>query len=227
MKRLILLIASVGMAFSTVLTASGLERDNLTGNGVERDILTGSGVEQDTLTAEVANDKTQQKVERKRSRQEKREQMRKEEELLKAEAYAKALAALNNREFVLEIDKINFPGFPSIFCSPSTNFISMNGEEAVIQIAMDNHNPRQNGIGGLTLQGRVTELTSSKTEDGNILCSYYVQGVGISAKIDITLVEGDSYVSAKLNPTYRGKTTILSGQLVPIEESSVYKGQPL
>ena len=103
----------------------------------------------------------------------------------------------------------------------------MNGEEAVIQIAMDNHNPRQNGIGGLTLQGRVTELTSSKTEDGNILCSYYVQGVGISAKIDITLVEGDSYVSAKLNPTYRGKTTILSGQLVPIEESSVYKGQPL
>ena len=115
MKRLILLIASVGMAFSTVLTASGLERDTLTGNGVERDILTGSGVEQDTLTAEVANDKTQQKVERKRSRQEKREQMRKEEELLKAEAYAKALAALNNREFVLEIDKINFPGFPSIF----------------------------------------------------------------------------------------------------------------
>ena len=110
MKRLILLIASVGMAFSTVLTASGLERDTLTGNGVERDILTGSGVEQDTLTAEVANDKTQQKVERKRSRQEKREQMRKEEELLKAEAYAKALAALNNREFVLEIDKINFPG---------------------------------------------------------------------------------------------------------------------
>ena len=65
------MIASVGMAFSTVLTASGLERDTLTGNGVERDILTGSGVEQDTLTAEVANDKTQQKVERKRSRQEK------------------------------------------------------------------------------------------------------------------------------------------------------------
>ena len=63
MKRLILLIASVGMAFSTVLTASGLERDT----------LTGSGVEQDTLTAEVANDKTQQKVERKRSRQDQEE----------------------------------------------------------------------------------------------------------------------------------------------------------
>lgn len=200
MKRILLLTALLGMAF---LTATGQESESLK-------------IQKET-----------QKESRKEMRQERRMQMRLEEEKAQEEAYQKAIAALDKRDFVIEIDKLSFSGYPTIFCTEFTNFISFHDGESVVQITLDNHNPRQNGIGGITLKGRPTELTDYTTKDETRIVSMQIQGIAISAKIDINMVKGDNYVTVKLSSTYAGKVTTIYGKLVPWEESSVFQGTPL
>lgn len=45
------------------------------------------------------------------------------------------------------------------FVNPSTNFVAIAGEEALVQIAVDNFYPGLNGLGGQTLEGRLTKYT--------------------------------------------------------------------
>lgn len=52
-----------------------------------------------------------------------------------------------------------------------------------------------------------------------------VMGTGISARIDIFLPNGGNNASVDITPNFNSNRLSLSGALLPIEKSNVYKGR--
>ena len=141
--------------------------------------------------------------------------------------YAIAVQALKEGKFVLEADQLVFKRGRSAFVSSTTNFVLMDGEHASVQIAANNALAGPNGIGGITVDGSRKEMKITTDKQGNVNCSFSVQGIGISAQVYITLTNGGNNASARISPNFNSNTLTLNGVLVPLSQSNVYKGRAL
>lgn len=142
-----------------------------------------------------------------------------------ARVYADAVQAINNRKFVLEADRITFKRGRSAFVTSNTNFVLLNGEKASVQVAFNGPYAGPNGIGGITVDGRVGEVKTATDKKGNVTCSFSVMGVGISAQVSIRLTHDTNNASVTINPNFNSNRLSLDGKVIPLSESSVYKGR--
>lgn len=141
--------------------------------------------------------------------------------------YAKTVQALNDNDFVVSADFLVLKRGRVVPVSPTTNFISLSGDKAVVQITPYNGGPGLNGIGGITLDGRASNIKKETDKKGNTYFSMSALGAGLSVFIELVLVKGSNRTSVVINQnTTSGKIT-LQGYLVPTEESEIFKGQPI
>lgn len=141
--------------------------------------------------------------------------------------YQNAIAGLKNHDFVLEADRINFKYGQSIFVNPSVNFVSLEKDRATVQIAFSTHRSGPNGIGGITVDGRVSNLKTNIDDKGNVTFSMDVIGNGISAQVFFNMRAGSNYCTATVSPNFNSFRTTFTGYLYPKEESNVFKGKSL
>ena len=73
-------------------------------------------------------------------------------------AYVQGKAALANRDFVFEAESVTFKNGTTAFVNSTTNFISLKGNKAVVQISPSNFASGPNGVGGVTVEGSVSGL---------------------------------------------------------------------
>lgn len=66
--------------------------------------------------------------------------------------------ALRSGDFVLKADQLRSRGGMLLNVDPSINFIAVEGREAYVQVAPSSFNPGLNGLGGVTLRGRITSM---------------------------------------------------------------------
>ncbi len=150
--------------------------------------------------------------------------------LAEAEANARyevALNAIKEGAFVLEVDKVTLKWGQFIYVNSYTNFIMVNGDEATVQLAFSTTRLGANGLGGITVDGTISNPKIEISKKGRVHYSFSVQGVGISASINLTLDEGGNMAEADVNPNFNSNRTSMSGTIVPLEESAVFKGQSL
>ena len=136
--------------------------------------------------------------------------------------YVEAVAALDNLDFVLEADVLNFERGGTAFVSSTTNFVSLSDDEAVVQIAPYNVGGL-NDIGGITVEGRAFDIKKSTSKKGDIYFSMSVQGNGISAVVDVSLPKGTNRASVTISPNFNSNRITLSGVLVPSSSSNVFR----
>lgn len=141
--------------------------------------------------------------------------------------YETALNAIKEKAFVLEADKITFKRGQFIYVTSFTNFIMVNGERATVQLTFNTMRSGPNGIGGITVDGTISEPKIKISKRGTVDYTFSIQGIGISAQINLTLNEGDNTASADVNPNFNSNRTTMSGVIVPLEESNVFKGRSL
>ena len=139
-------------------------------------------------------------------------------------AYQAALAALKMGNWVLEANNINFSSGLMRFVSPSTNYISCNGGEGIVQTAYANFTYSPNGLGGVTVQGDISGGNLSVDGDGNVYYSFGVQGSTISATISLTLTAGTNQASAMVSSNFTGRTITFDGYLVPYNKATIFQG---
>ena len=139
--------------------------------------------------------------------------------------YAIAVQALKEGKFVLEADQLVFKRGRSAFVSSTTNFVLMDGEHASVQIAANNALAGPNGIGGITVDGSRKEMKITTDKKGNVNCSFSVQGIGISAQVYITLTTGGNNATVTISPNFNSNTMTLSGSLLPLNQSNIFKGR--
>ena len=154
-----------------------------------------------------------------------REQKKELQARLDSLMFCEAEQAINQKAFTLEADRVVFKYGQTAYVSSNTNFVSVNGDEAVVQVAFNIPVSGPNGIGGVTVEGKLTNYEVKKDKKNNIRVSMNVMGTGISARIDIFFPTGGNNASVDITPNFNSNRLSLSGALLPIEKSTVYKGR--
>lgn len=141
-------------------------------------------------------------------------------------AFLKAVEALKEGAFVLEANNVSFPNGITRFVSSNTNYVQVNDGKGIVQTAFTNFSyaPTPNGIGGVTVEGDISGMKITQDKDGNYFCNYMIQGLAISATVNITLTGGTNQASVMISPNFNNNTMTMMGILVPISESNVFQG---
>ena len=170
---------------------------------------------------------------KKEERAAKRAALKKEREARKAieaqmdsVAFMKAVKALEEGAFVLEANNVTFPNGFVRFVSSNTNYVQVDNGEGIVQTAFSNFTyvPGPNGLGGVTVEGKINSPKLTKDKDGNVYFTYSIQGVAISATVSISLTAGSNNASAQISPNFNGNNMTMTGILLPISESDVFQG---
>lgn len=160
------------------------------------------------------------KEKRAQTRQERKIAQQKENERLHDEA----VKALENNTFVLEANHLIFKRGRSVSVSSSRNFISMSDKKATVQVSFDTPRPLQNGLGGFTVEGNVSDVKVKEDNSGRIIYSFLVQGVSISAYVNLSLSPGSNHVSATIVPSFNSNNLTMNGELIPMKKARVFEG---
>ena len=142
-------------------------------------------------------------------------------------ASIQAIAAIRNKDFVLQVDNVTFRSGNTVFVNSSTNFISVKGNRAVVQISPSNFAAGPNGVGGVTVEGGISGYQITTDRKGRVNLTYNVSGIGISAQVEVYIVPGSTYAQATIYPNFNSNTLWLSGTVVPYNNASVIEGSSL
>lgn len=147
--------------------------------------------------------------------------------LMDSIAAVQARAALRNQDFVLEANTVTFKTGTTVFVNSTTNFISVKGNRAVVQISPSNFSSGPNGVGGVTVDGMITDQKIYTDSKGRITFSMNVMGIGINAQVEIYMYPNSNSASATIYPNFNSNTVWISGDIVPYESSNVFEGTSL
>lgn len=157
-------------------------------------------------------------------REQRCEERKAQEERQDSLQFSQAFQAVNNRAFTLEANQVVFKYGQTAFVSSNTNFVSVHGEQAVVQIAFNVPAAGPNGLGGITVQGSVSGYRVTTDKTGNVYVAMNVMGTAISATVNITLYNGGNQASVTVNPNFNSNQLTLNGQLIPSSQSTVFQG---
>ena len=149
------------------------------------------------------------------------------QELTDSIASVQAFAAVKNQDFVLEAQTVQFRNGATVFVNDMTNFISVKGNRAVVQISPSNFAAGPNGVGGVTVDGMISGQEYRVGKNGYATYSFNVMGIGINAQVEIYLTPGTNQASATIYPNFNSNTVWLQGNIVPYENSRVIEGSSL
>jgi hypothetical protein len=139
--------------------------------------------------------------------------------------YLQAIAALKSGSWALEASSVTFNNGASNFVTESTNFISINNGEATVQTALNNSNVYSpNGLGGITLTGRVGNEEMTVDRYGNIHYNFGIYGSEISATVNVILSAGSNQATAIVNPNYNSSNMSMNGYIYPYNNAGIIEG---
>ena len=209
MKRILLTIMVVVAGLSTIAPDASAQTDNRNTGSAKRDQL------MQDWHRDMAEFRARSNEDR---------QLR---ALADSLASVQARAALRNQDFVLEADNVQFRNGNTVFVNSSTNFISVKGNRAVVQISPSNFSAGPNGVGGVTVDGMVTDQQVRTDSKGRITFSMNVMGIGINAQVEIYMYPDSNQASATVYPNFNANTVWIQGTLVPYENARVIEGSSL
>ncbi len=81
------------------------------------------------------------------------------------------------------------------------------------------------GLGGITVTGRISDFEQSIDRRGNLYIPINVMGTGISAQVEISLPRGSSSASVDILPNFNSNRHSLSGVLLPLCKAHLFQGR--
>lgn len=141
--------------------------------------------------------------------------------------HADAERAIYEKAFTMEADQVIFKHGETAFVASNTNFVSIDGNRAVVQTAFNIPVSGLNGLGGVTVEGSFSNYDLRKDKKGNLFLSLNVMGTGISARVDITLYNGSNQAIVNIVPNFHSNNITLKGIILPLDKSRVFKGSSL
>ena len=163
-----------------------------------------------------------QELTKQQQRQVKRDLRKKAREVANQQAFNAAVDALKDRNWVLMASTLYGPRGSAIPVSDNTNFIQFKGNTVYVQLAF-NGMAGPNGLGGITVQGTPSQITTNTDKHGNITYSFYVNGIALTAQVVVNLSAGSNYANATVYPMMNGNNLTFSGTLVPTSQSGIFR----
>lgn len=141
--------------------------------------------------------------------------------------FREAKQAINDRNFVLEADRVIFKYGQTAYVTSNTNFVALKDNKAVVQVAFNIPVGGPNGLGGVTVQGTASDIKTNTDKKGNISFSMNVMGVGISAQVNISMPYGTNRADVDILPNFNSNHLTLTGRLLPMKKANVFQGTTL
>ncbi len=139
--------------------------------------------------------------------------------------YVQAINAIRNGSWALEASNVTFNNGVTRFVTESANFVSVDDGQAVVQTAFNNSNINSpNGLGGITLEGRVLDEELKMDKEGNVYYNYNIQGAEISATVNVVITAHTNQATATVNPNFSSRQMTMSGYIYPYESAGVIEG---
>ena len=139
--------------------------------------------------------------------------------------YLQAVAALRSGSWALEATNVTFDNGVTRYVTQSTNFVSINDGEGVVQTAFNNSNiSSPNGLGGITLTGNINGEELKADKEGNIYYNYNIQGAEISATVSVVITAHTNQATATVNPNFSSRQMTMSGYIYPYDNSGIIEG---
>lgn len=140
-------------------------------------------------------------------------------------AFVQAVNAIRSGSWALEASNVTFDNGVTHFVTESTNFVSVNNGQGIVQTAFNNSNINSpNGLGGITLEGNVSGEEMTADRDGNIYLSYNIQGADISATVSIVITAHTNQATATVNPNFSSRQMTMSGYIYPYNNAGIIEG---
>ena len=76
-----------------------------------------------------------------------------------------------------------------------------------------------------TVDGNSSDMKMNIDKKGNVNCSFSVQGIGISAQVFINMSSGNNNASVSISPNFNNNNLTLNGNIVPLDQSNIFKGR--
>lgn len=208
MKKLILSLALMACASLAANAQSAVADD------IYSDDNAGSEVQLSVVTP--AQQKQETKAERKA-----REKRNKE--LVDSIAHLKAVQALEQGYYVLLADHVSMPrsGYVVSGLSNNSNFLLRQGDGGIFQVAFNNGRMGFNGLGGITLNGKVSGVRLRQGKKGDATITYNMIGTQMNANVQITVYEKSNRASAYVTPNLGTGSITLEGTLVPYRNKGI------
>ena len=141
-------------------------------------------------------------------------------------SWLQAQSALKDSSFVVEADAVTFKYGTRVQVNSTTNFVSLDGDRAVIQVSPSYAYSGLNGVGGITVEGRITNVEKRFDKKGNLLYRMMVTGTAISADISFTLPKNGTSCDVTVNSNFYPVRITFSGDLKPYN-TNVFQGRTI
>lgn len=141
--------------------------------------------------------------------------------------WLQAQKALKDSSFVVEADAVTFKYGTRVQVNSTTNFVSLDGDRAVIQVSPSYFYGGPNGVGGITVEGVASNVQISYDRKGRMHFSMNVMGRGVNATVSISAYPGTNRVTVDISPTFNSNDVRLEGYLIPYEHSRVFEGSTI
>ena len=139
--------------------------------------------------------------------------------------YIQAINAIKAGSWALEASNVTFNNGVTRFVTESTNFVSVDDGQAVVQTAFNNSNINSpNGLGGITLEGRILDEELKMDKEGNVYYNYNIQGAEISATVNVVITAHTNQATATVNPNFSSRQMTMSGYIYPYDSAGVIEG---
>lgn len=137
-----------------------------------------------------------------------------------------AVQAMKDMDFVLEADRLILTSGENVMVQSNVNFVSVKDDRAVIQVS-PLRGPGVNGVGGITVDGTVSDVRFDTDKKGNIYMSMKVLGAVASCRVSISLPKGGTTARVTIDPNYSSDDISMFGKIVPTELSIVHQAPAL
>ena len=138
---------------------------------------------------------------------------------------AKITTLIEQRHFVLEANYLANRGGSRITVNPTLNFVMVEKDKATFQFGGGSQ-VGYNGVGGVTMDGRVQNYKFNIDKKGVIQLSFQISTSRGTVFISLTVVPATSSATATVSSMGPEKL-YYTGQIVAPEESRVYKGMTI
>lgn len=134
----------------------------------------------------------------------------------------KAVNAADEGYFVLQATEVrNSYGRYELGLNDNTNFMLMQGDKGIFQVAFNTMNAGANGLGGITLHGNIRNKALKSDKNGNTIVTYTMIGRRMNATVTITIFKGSDQAIADVYPTLGNGRISMRGRLVPYLNDSI------
>lgn len=156
------------------------------------------------------------------TKKERKERIKKDHEIVDSIYHLKALHAIQDGYFVLQATQVrNSYGSYALGLNDNSNFLLMQGDKGIFQVAYNVISAGANGLGGVTLHGRISNIDIKGDKKGNAIVTFNMIGRSVNAYVTLTLFNGGDQALATIDPTLgRGQIT-LRGRLVPYRNDNI------